>query len=201
MTRRLPENRHAGGSPGPLLDANLDLVSPAPRPHLACSQHLPTLGAGILRRPVEHSMNGPMRRRGIAMQDVQSRPDSRGIDIQHVGVKNVHLPLKIAQKGGGYQSVLGNVSLSVDLPMQFKGTHMSRFMSACGWSGEPLEHAHRRGAGLAALAASAPDSHQVQVLVNKKAPVGRSAVLITTASSSASLTAASTSSPSGWRYP
>ncbi|MGB4337852.1 MAG: GTP cyclohydrolase FolE2 [Bacillota bacterium] len=112
------------------------------------------------------------------MQDVQSRPDSRGIDIQHVGVKNVHLPLKIAQKGGGYQSVLGNVSLSVDLPMQFKGTHMSRFIEVLyGWSGEPLSNtliAEVLKDTCAALAASrAQIVIRFKYFVNKQAPVSR----------------------------
>ncbi|MGE5598671.1 MAG: GTP cyclohydrolase, FolE2/MptA family, partial [Bacteroidota bacterium] len=29
------------------------------------------------------------------MRDVQNAPDSRGIDIQRVGVKGVHLPMQI----------------------------------------------------------------------------------------------------------
>ncbi|MEA4883800.1 MAG: GTP cyclohydrolase FolE2 [Clostridia bacterium] len=75
------------------------------------------------------------------MQDVQNRPDDRGIDIQKVGVKNVHLPLQIATKEGAWQSVLGNIALSVELPMQFKGTHMSRFMEVLlPWSKKPISN-------------------------------------------------------------
>jgi len=75
------------------------------------------------------------------MKDVQNRHDDRGIDIQKVGVKNVHLPLQMATKEGGYQNVLGKVSLSVSLPMQFKGTHMSRFMEILlPWSTKPISN-------------------------------------------------------------
>lgn len=75
------------------------------------------------------------------MQDVQNLPDLRGIDIQKVGVKDVHLPLQIAAKEGGWQSVLGIVSLSVALPMQFKGAHMSRFMEVLlPWSRKPISN-------------------------------------------------------------
>ena len=45
------------------------------------------------------------------MIDVQNRKDERGIEIQRVGVKNVHLPLQILMKNGGYQNVQGNVTL------------------------------------------------------------------------------------------
>ncbi|HHZ20103.1 MAG TPA: GTP cyclohydrolase I FolE2 [Firmicutes bacterium] len=62
------------------------------------------------------------------MKDVQNYPDLRGIAIQQVGIKNVHLPVLIATKAGGAQSTLGEVTVSVDLPKDYKGTHLSRFM-------------------------------------------------------------------------
>jgi len=75
------------------------------------------------------------------MRDVQNFPDLRGINIQKVGVKDVHLPLQIAAREGGWQSVLGIVSFSVALPMQFKGTHMSRFMEVLlPWSRKPISN-------------------------------------------------------------
>ena len=62
------------------------------------------------------------------MQDVQSRPDDRGISIQQVGVNGVHLPFLIKTKSGGFQQVLAEIRFTVSLPQEFKGTHMSRFM-------------------------------------------------------------------------
>ncbi|MFP4499255.1 MAG: GTP cyclohydrolase FolE2 [Vulcanimicrobiota bacterium] len=60
--------------------------------------------------------------------DVQGSPDSRGITIQRVGVKEVHLPLEILCKDASYQHVLANISLCADLSHKYRGTHMSRFM-------------------------------------------------------------------------
>ncbi len=62
------------------------------------------------------------------MKDVQNSPDERGIEIQKVGIKDVRLPLQIEQKVGGSQTVLGRVTFSVNLPHNYKGIHMSRFM-------------------------------------------------------------------------
>lgn len=62
------------------------------------------------------------------MKDVQNYPDLRGIAIQQVGIKNVHIPVLIATQAGGAQTTLGEVSVSVDLPKDYKGTHLSRFM-------------------------------------------------------------------------
>lgn len=73
------------------------------------------------------------------MKDVQSTFDPRGIAIQKVGVKDVHVPLLIQERGGGTQQVLGCVRLAVDLPREFKGTHLSRFVEVLmKWSTEGL---------------------------------------------------------------
>lgn len=62
------------------------------------------------------------------LTDVQNTRDFRNIDIHRVGVKKVHLPLQILEKGGRYQAVLGEISLGADLSHEYRGTHMSRFM-------------------------------------------------------------------------
>jgi GTP cyclohydrolase IB len=85
------------------------------------------------------------------MQDTQGGADLREVDLQRVGVKNVELPFRIQEQGytgteGGIQTVLANVQLSVDLPRQYKGTHMSRFIEILErWKDQPsssgqLEH-------------------------------------------------------------
>ena len=74
-----------------------------------------------------------------SLADVQSIHDSRGIDIQRVGVKNVEIPLNIIEKSGQQQMVTANATLSVDLPKQFKGTHMSRFIEILNqWQSKKL---------------------------------------------------------------
>ena len=73
------------------------------------------------------------------MLDVQSREDERGIAIQRVGVKEVRLPFLIKKQAGGYQQVLARIAFTVSLPMEFKGTHMSRFLEILlPWSEKPL---------------------------------------------------------------
>jgi GTP cyclohydrolase I len=64
----------------------------------------------------------------IPLVDVQNSRDDRNIPIDRVGVKNVKYPVKVRQKIGGLQSTVGDFTLTVDLPRQFKGTHMSRFL-------------------------------------------------------------------------
>jgi len=73
------------------------------------------------------------------MLDVQSRADARGIAIQRVGVKEVKLPFLIKKQAGGYQQVLARITFTVALPMEFKGTHMSRFLEILlPWREKPL---------------------------------------------------------------
>ena len=73
------------------------------------------------------------------MKDVQNLIDERGIAIQKVGVSEVHLPFLIKTKAGGLQSVLANIKLVVDLPKEYKGTHMSRFIDILNeWRQKPI---------------------------------------------------------------
>ena len=73
------------------------------------------------------------------MKDVQSISDNRGIAIQNVGVSDVHLPFLIKTKAGSFQSVLAKINLTVDLPKEYKGTHMSRFIEILSeWSQKPV---------------------------------------------------------------
>ena len=62
------------------------------------------------------------------MRDVQNQVDARGIAIQHVGIRDAHLPFLIKTKDGGFQSVLARIQFTVELPEKYKGTHMSRFL-------------------------------------------------------------------------
>ncbi|MBO7672009.1 GTP cyclohydrolase I FolE2 [bacterium] len=63
------------------------------------------------------------------MKDVQKFRDNRNVDIQKVGIKNFELPLIIQKKGSkDNQTVCANARVSVSLPKDYKGTHMSRFV-------------------------------------------------------------------------
>jgi GTP cyclohydrolase I len=60
--------------------------------------------------------------------DVQSRKDERQIEIQKVGVKHVRYPITVLDKNNRTQSTVATINLYADLPHDFKGTHMSRFI-------------------------------------------------------------------------
>jgi len=62
------------------------------------------------------------------LTDVQNKADKRGIDIQKVGIKDVEIPLIIQRKNADNQTVSAKARMSVNLPKNYKGTHMSRFM-------------------------------------------------------------------------
>lgn len=62
------------------------------------------------------------------MKDVQNSKDTRNVDIQKVGIKNLDLPLIIQRKNKSNQVVSASARVSVSLPRDYKGTHMSRFV-------------------------------------------------------------------------
>lgn len=73
------------------------------------------------------------------MKDVAMAHDVRGVVIQRVGIKDLHIPLQIKRKDNGFQSVLGNVTMSVELPKHYRGTHLSRLVEIVfKWSQKPL---------------------------------------------------------------
>lgn len=117
------------------------------------------------------------------MKDVQGQPDERGIDIQNVGIKDVHLPLLIRTKQGGYQHVIANVALSVRLPMHFKGTHMSRFMEALlPWGSKPISNSELKALLLDTCERLDADDAEVTIqfkyFIKKRAPVSGKASLM-----------------------
>lgn len=75
------------------------------------------------------------------LQDVQNRVDKRGIAIQRVGISDVYLPLQIKQEQHS-QPVMARLKFTVDLPMEYKGTHMSRFQEILTkWHTNPIGQA------------------------------------------------------------
>ena len=62
------------------------------------------------------------------MPDVQNRPDHREIPLAKVGVKGLEYPVQVLDKVKKVQHTVARVDLFADLPHQFKGTHMSRFV-------------------------------------------------------------------------
>ena len=60
--------------------------------------------------------------------DVQGSTDTRQIAIDKVGVKALKHPIRIAERGSGEQHTIADFNMYVNLPHNFKGTHMSRFI-------------------------------------------------------------------------
>jgi GTP cyclohydrolase I len=60
--------------------------------------------------------------------DIQSLPDARNIPIDKVGVKGLRYPIAVKDRRKGRQHTVGLFDLFVNLPHDFKGTHMSRFI-------------------------------------------------------------------------
>lgn len=69
-----------------------------------------------------------MTRANKLMPDVQGAGDLRQVAIDKVGVKHVRYPITLREPGGGEQHTIAMINLYVSLPMQKKGTHMSRFL-------------------------------------------------------------------------
>ena len=62
------------------------------------------------------------------MEDVQNHSDSRGIALDQVGVTDLRYPIVVLDLDREKQSTIGLLTMAVNLPHHFKGTHMSRFV-------------------------------------------------------------------------
>ncbi|MEF2145050.1 MAG: GTP cyclohydrolase FolE2 [Desulfovibrionaceae bacterium] len=74
------------------------------------------------------------------MEDVQSGKAAIALPIDRVGVKDLRLPIIVRDRATGSQHTVARVDLSVDLPAEFKGTHMSRFVEALEHWSEELDY-------------------------------------------------------------
>ncbi len=62
------------------------------------------------------------------IEDVQNREDTRRIPINKVGIKDIRHPVRVRDRNGDDQNTIASFSMYVNLPHNFKGTHMSRFV-------------------------------------------------------------------------
>ncbi|UCG14094.1 MAG: GTP cyclohydrolase I FolE2 [Deltaproteobacteria bacterium] len=62
------------------------------------------------------------------LTDIQNSRDHRNINIDKVGVKNIRYPITILDRTHGRQHTVASINMYVNLPKEFKGTHMSRFI-------------------------------------------------------------------------
>lgn len=62
------------------------------------------------------------------LHDKQSERDHRELRIDKVGVRGLRFPIQVRDKARSVQNTVATVGMFVDLPKEFKGTHMSRFI-------------------------------------------------------------------------
>ncbi len=60
--------------------------------------------------------------------DVQASPDTRRLSIDKVGIKDIRHPVLVRDRSQGVQHTIATFNMYVELPHNFKGTHMSRFV-------------------------------------------------------------------------
>ena len=63
-----------------------------------------------------------------SLHDKQSERDHRELRIDKVGVRGLRFPIQIRDKARSLQNTVATIGMFVDLPKEFKGTHMSRFI-------------------------------------------------------------------------
>jgi GTP cyclohydrolase I len=73
------------------------------------------------------TLDAPTRSK-VPMQDKQNERDHRELRIDKVGVRGLRFPIQIRDKAHELQNTIATVGMFVDLPKEFKGTHMSRFI-------------------------------------------------------------------------
>ena len=113
--------------------------------------------------------------KNIFIPDVQNEKDNRQIPLGKVGVKGMEYPIRVLDKVNKIQYTTAKVDLFANLPQQFKGTHMSRFVE--------IFHRYRENLSMSGFldmlkeicvdldAESAYGSMEFPYFIEKKAPV------------------------------
>ncbi len=64
----------------------------------------------------------------LELADMQKTPDTRGVQIDQVGICDLVYPIVVLDPRNQRQQATAKIAVSVSLPHHFKGTHMSRFL-------------------------------------------------------------------------
>jgi GTP cyclohydrolase I len=108
------------------------------------------------------------------VEDVQSRADLRRIPINRVGIKDIRHPVRVKDRSSGEQHTVATFNMYVNLPHNFKGTHMSRFVEILHHEREISVDSFRAMLGEMAQRLEAESGHiemSFPYFVSKKAPV------------------------------
>jgi GTP cyclohydrolase I len=116
------------------------------------------------------------------LHDKQSERDHRKLDINKVGVRGLRFPIEVRDKTREHQSTVATIGMFVDLPKEFKGTHMSRFIEVLNAHGNVI-HVENIEEILFALQAKlhAKTSHleiEFPYFMTKRAPVSGKEALV-----------------------
>ena len=90
-------------------------------------------------KPTETESSASRRRkvRGAGkLHDKQSERDHRELRIDKVGVRGLRFPIQVRDKARAVQNTVATIGMFVDLPKEFKGTHMSRFIEVLNAHGD-----------------------------------------------------------------
>jgi len=109
------------------------------------------------------------------MHDKQNERDTRELRIDKVGVRGLRFPIQIRDKAKSTQNTIATIGMFVDLPKEFKGTHMSRFIEVLNAHGS-IVHVENITDILHAMqkklnAATAHLEMEFPFFLTKKAPV------------------------------
>jgi GTP cyclohydrolase I len=77
--------------------------------------------------------------RFLHLPDTQALPDLRRMPIQKVGIRDLRYPMQVIAADGSAQPVLATLQMTVGLPHDVKGTHMSRFVEVLEQHRAPLD--------------------------------------------------------------
>ena len=133
-------------------------------------------------KPLKISRPSPAIRGQQKLHDKQSEPDYRELRIDKVGVRGLRFPIQVRDKERVIQNTIATIGMFVDLPKQFKGTHMSRFLEVLNAHGNII-HVENITEILHAMQAKfqAATSHleiEFPYFMMKKAPVsGRESLM------------------------
>jgi GTP cyclohydrolase IB len=72
------------------------------------------------------------------LHDKQSERDYRELRIDKVGVRGLRFPIQVRDKAHSVQDTVATIGMFVDLPEEFKGTHMSRFLEVLNAHGRVM---------------------------------------------------------------
>ena len=72
------------------------------------------------------------------LDDKQSERDHRELRIDKVGVRGLRFPIRVRDRTRRVQNTVATIGMFVDLPKEFKGTHMSRFVEVLNAHGNVI---------------------------------------------------------------